>query len=274
MNLRNGCFALLAIVALHQPLMAQAAAQQNTAALSTSSTGKAAASPDATTTVDDQWHFSFLPYLWFAGMHGTVGALGFKTGVSASPGDLLSHFNFGLMGTFEARRNRLILPTDMMWIRLSDDHGVPLNEIGITGIDFRVGQFLLTPKVGYQVLDNPRLKIHALAGMRYWHLGQKLTFKPALFNGISTSQNWVDAIGGGRITVPFTPKVSLMVAGDAGGGGASSDYQLVGLLGYQLKPNIDLQAGWRYLVVNYRDGGFLYNVTTSGVGIGATFRFK
>jgi hypothetical protein len=224
--------------------------------------------------MDDKWHFDFLPYLWFAGMHGTVGAQGYETNVSASPGDLLSHFNFGLMGTSDVRRNRLILPTDMMWIRLSDDHGVPENEYGVTKIDFRAGQFLLTPKAGYLVLDKPRLKIHAVAGIRYWHLGQKLTFTPAVINSISTSQNWVDGIGGARFTIPVTPKVRLMIAGDAGGGGANSDYQIVGILGYQIKPKFDLNVGWRYLAVNYRTYAFLYDVTTSGVGIGATFRFK
>jgi len=270
------CFAL-ALVALHQPLTAQDAVQQNTAALGTltSSTGQAASS-NANTTLDDQWHFGFLPYLWFAGMHGTTGVRGFETNVSASPGDLLSHFNIGLMGTFEARRNHILLPLDLMWIRLSDDHSVPVNEIGTNAIDFRAGQFLLGPKVGYRVVDTPRIAVDALAGIRYWHLGEKLTFKPTIVNGLSTSQNWVDGVGGARITVPLSPKVSVIVAGDAGGGGANSDYQLVGLLGYQLKPTIVLQAGWRYLNVNYRSGSqlFLYDMTTSGVVIGATFRFK
>ena len=31
------------------------------------------AQPDTTGTNDDQWHVGFLPYLWFAGMHGTTG---------------------------------------------------------------------------------------------------------------------------------------------------------------------------------------------------------
>jgi hypothetical protein len=65
-----------------------------------------------------------------------------------------------------------------------------------------------------------------------------------------------------------------MIAGDAGGGGANSDYHLVGTLGYQIKPKIDLRVGWRYLAVNYRTSAFLYDVTASGVGLGATFRFK
>src|SRR5690348_17447180 len=42
---------------------------------------------------DTGWHLALSPYLWFAGSHGTVGALGRDVSIRASPGDLLSHFD-------------------------------------------------------------------------------------------------------------------------------------------------------------------------------------
>jgi hypothetical protein len=215
-------------------------------ATSQGASGAAAAPPDTSGANDDQWHIAFLPYLWFAGMHGRTGVLGYNTSVRASPGDLLSHFNIGLMGTVQARRNRLVLPLDLMWIRLSDNNSLPENEAGVNSIDFRVGQFLLTPKIGYRVIDATKFKVDALAGLRYWHLGEKLTFKPTLANGVSdvsTSENWVDAIAGGRIQMLLSPKASIFILGDGGGGGASPDYQVAGLLSYQVKKNLSLDAG-------------------------------
>ena len=249
---------------------------QQQSELSTLSSTDGDAQPDATGAMDDQWHIGFLPYLWFAGMHGTTGVLGFNTSVSASAGDLLSHFNMGLMAVTEVRRNRVVLPVDMMWIRLSDNHALPLNEVGVNSIDFRAGQFLVTPEGGYRIVDKPNLKVDALAGLRYWHLGEKLTFSPTRFNGVSTSQNWVDAIGGSKIHMLLSPKASIVIAGDAGGGGASPDYQVVGLVGFQAKKNIALQAGWRYLYVHYRNNShlFLYDIAASGAVVGATFYFK
>jgi len=44
---------------------------------------------------DDHWHIAVSPYLWFPGVHGTIGALGHDLGYSASPADLLSNFRFG-----------------------------------------------------------------------------------------------------------------------------------------------------------------------------------
>ena len=48
------------------------------------------------------WQVSVSPYLWFPGVHGTVGAFDRDARVSASPIDLLSHFRFGLMGAADA----------------------------------------------------------------------------------------------------------------------------------------------------------------------------
>src|SRR5215813_6899120 len=88
------------------------------------------------------WHLELSPYLWFAGSHGTVGALGHNISMHASPGDLLSHLDIGLMGAAEARYKRFVLNGNLQWIRLSDDHALSLSQIGITSADVRVGQLV------------------------------------------------------------------------------------------------------------------------------------
>lgn len=112
--------------------------------------------------------------------------------------------------------------------------GVPANEDGIESISFRVGQFILSPKAGYDIIDTTKLKVDSRVGWRYWHLGERLHFNPVLFNGVSTSENWVDAVAGIRIEMILT-KASITILGDAGGGGASPDYQVAGLLGLKVK---------------------------------------
>jgi len=71
----------------------------------------------------------------------------------------------------------------------------------------------------------------------------------------------------------LSPKLVVAILGDAGGG-ANSDYQIAGFLGYKLK-KVTLQAGWRYLPTNYRPrGGFVYDMTTSGLLPGVTIPLK
>ena len=70
---------------------------------------------------------------------------------------------------------------------------------------------------------------------------------------VGTSQGWADVIGGANIVVPFSPKIAVLVPGDAGGGGANVDYQVAGLVNYQIKPKWGIGLGYRYLDVNYRN---------------------
>ena len=95
-------------------------------------------------------------------------------------------------------------------------------------------------------------------------------------NGVSASQDWVDALGGARLQMFVTPKLSMVIAGDAGGGAATPDYEAMGLVGWKVKKCTALQAGWRYLHVHYRNNNnlFLYDVASAGGIIGATFTFK
>jgi hypothetical protein len=275
--LQNAFFRVLLAILVSPLLVSRAVAQQETFESSTSSPlGGSNAQTDTSGAMDNQWHIAFTPYLWFAGAHGTTGVRGYNTSVHASPGDLLSHFNMGLMLSTDVRRNRFVLPVDMMWIRLSDNHSLPQNAAGVNSIDFRAGQFILTPGAGYRVVDKPNLKVDGLVGLRYWHLGEKLTFSPTIFNGVSTSQNWVDALGGARFLMQVTPQLSMTIAGDAGGGAATPDYEVMGLVGLKVRKNLTLQAGWRYLDVHYRNNSnlFLYDMAEGGGIFGATFHFR
>jgi len=119
--------------------------------------------------------------------------------------------------------------------------------------------------------------VDGLVGARYWHLGERFHFNPILYNGFTTSQDWADAVGGLRVEMPLSPKASITVVGDGGKGGALQDYQIAGSLNYKIKKNITLFGGWRYLDVDYQKNNgnfFLYNMTVSGVGLGAVFNFK
>ena len=226
------------------------------------------------------WHVAVSPYLWFPGVHGTIGAFGRDVGIHATPGDLLSNFRFGLMGGLETRYKRVVLPVDLMWIRLEDDKALPFANLMATKAKLKGSEFLLTPKIGYRLFDEERIKIDALTGLRYWHFSENLKFVPSNLNlNFSESQNLVDPLVGGRVQLGLTPKIVANVLGDVGGWGTGSqlEYQVAGLLGYRIKPKWTLQAGYRYLSIDYRNsnrGGTVVYLITSGVIFGATIDLK
>jgi hypothetical protein len=241
-------------------------------AAATPSDGAAAAS----TASESDWHFTVSPYLWFPGVHGNiVGPNGGEFGFSASPGDLLSHFRIGLMGVVEPRYKRIVMPLDIMWIRLGSDRALP-NTPGQGVANLHATEFFLSQKIGYRLIDSEKVKIDALAGFRYWYFGESLSFTTNTLN-FSGSQSWVDPLVGGRITGILTPKVGVTVGGDVGGWGVGSqiDYQAFGLLGYRIKPALALQAGYRYLYFDRRRASGAYlDVATSGVLFGVSITLK
>jgi hypothetical protein len=262
------------LVATPDPLTADVPASSD-AEVATPATPATSAPPVGEPTGD--WHFAVSPYLWFPGVHGTVGARGHDASVHASPGDLLSHFRFGLMGLVDTRYKRIVIPVDMMWIRLGANNALPLTDEAVTA-HVKGQEFILTPKIGYRLVDSEIVKIDALTGFRHWHFGAnlRLSTSETSTQTFSGSENWVDPLVGGRILANLSPKISVSIGGDVGGWNTGSliDYQIGGVLGYRVKPAVVLQVGYRYLATDYRSGGTTINLVTSGVLFGATFTLK
>jgi hypothetical protein len=236
-----------------------------------------ASKPDSPDPSDEGWHVAFTPYIWFAGMHGTVGALGHEASVHANFSDIFNYLNIGLMGAVEPRYNRIVMPVDFMWMKLSDNKALPFDE-GAISVKAKLTETIFTPKIGYRFIDTEKFKVDALFGIRYWHISNNFTLQPTqIANGFTASASWVDGLGGANIQAALGPKVVLTVLGDAGGGSARSDYQVAGALGYRLGKKWILQVGYRYLSVNYRPGGragFIDDVRMPGLVLGATWNIK
>ena len=222
---------------------------------------------------DDKWHFVSLSYLWFPGISGTVGARGYSTRVAVSPGDILDHFNIGLMGSFEPQYKRWSLPLDFVWVKLSADKAF----VNVPGYSAKttLKEGIFTQKVNYLVVNGKMVQVRATAGVRGWYVSENLQLQPPTPPNFSvgTSQGWADVVGGANIIVPFSSKIAVFVTGDAGGGGANVDYQVASFANYQIKPKWGIGVGYRYLDVNYRNS--IQNVLDfHQSGIALTFIWK
>jgi len=230
--------------------------------------------PGSPVASSDGWHVDFTPYLWLSGIHGTTGVGGHEASIHAGFSDVLSYLNLGFMATTEVRYNRILVPVDFLWIKLTDKKAFPAEE-GPTSAKAEFKQTILTPSVGYRLIDGEKLKADGLVGIRYWHLNSSFNLQPSEFGSFSGTANWVDVLGGGRIEAVLTPKLSITVIGDAGGGQANSDYEVVGLMGLRVAKKWTLLAGYRYMAVNYRPSStFVFDTALSGIVIGATWNIK
>lgn len=127
----------------------------------------------------------------------------------------------------------------------------------------------------YELLEGGRLDV--LGGGRYWYLATELkAFLPAPIGTrkADDSIDWIDPFVGVRSHLPFLDRFHLMLRGDVGGFGVSSDfsYNLGAGVAWELTMCFQLALGWRHLYVDY-DDNFVFDVTTSGPLLGFLWRF-
>src|SRR5689334_16063477 len=126
---------------------------------------------------DDTWHTSISPYLWLAGANGTIGFRGREVKIDQSFTDIFSNLKFGVMGLSEVRRGRISILTDLMYVRLGDEKGFPVqgfpNDVNVKAT---LNTFTLSPYLGYRIVGSRRGSIDFLTGGRYYHINSTIKF--------------------------------------------------------------------------------------------------
>jgi hypothetical protein len=143
----------------------------------TGAQGQVASYPldDQTNFTQDTWHISVTPYVWLAGLDGTVGLSGHVADVHQSFGDILGNLKVGFMGLGEVRRGRFGLLTDILYLRVGDQTAVPVTGLpSAVPIKATANTFTLQPSFAYRAYAKHRVAIDATAGVRYWHLDAKV----------------------------------------------------------------------------------------------------
>ena len=220
----------------------------------------------------DNWRVGISFYGWFAGLHGTVGVAGHDAGIHVSFTNLFHALIFEIPVAVEADKGRFVMPIDFLWLKLGVNNALPLNDFEEDSIDTKMTESIFTPKFGYRLVDGDHFKVDVLGGLRYWYVSLNNTLYPS-GDSYGRSLNIIDGLGGGRIILPAGEKAAITIAGDAGAGSSTLDYQLLGLLNLNLTPKFGMALGWRYLYEDYRNNanGAIFNPTTSGVIAGFNF---
>jgi hypothetical protein len=221
----------------------------------------------------DKWHFQLTPYLWIAGVSGRGGIGDLSVNIDSSITDDNVKLNAGFMGTFEARRNKLIITTDLQYSNLGTENPTPGPLFSNASADFKT--FVLDTEVGYRVAANEDKGrfIDVLGGVRYWHLRADLNFDEGILSARSAtgSRQWVDGVAGLRGRAALSKKVFVSGKADLGGGGSKLTYQLFGGAGIRVGDRISLIGGYRHLHVNYDRDNFLFDMSLAGPIFGVSF---
>jgi hypothetical protein len=227
------------------------------------------------------WHVDWEPlYLWFTGLSGNLGAAGYTAPVNASFSDAIKDLNIGLMTNLDVRRKRIGMNTDLIFMSLSSDQKSSPTLPSYVGFTANAKEFIVDPQVYFRLIDLPLGSIDAIGGGRYWHLNNSIdlfpvdTTQPTITAG--QTQNWIDPVFGARFLLKLYKGSFVDIHGDAGGFGVGSQltYQTYAGIGQEFKKRYSMLLGYRYMFVDYKNGGFLFDVHMSGLQAGFGIRFK
>jgi opacity protein-like surface antigen len=235
---------------------------------------------DAATTETSPWSFRASPYIWFAGMNGDVGVNENLPTIDVDVGfrdifDAIDWFPPPVMLVGEVRYERFAFITDFVYLGLEGEDERTRGPVTVAA-ELELDTIIWTFAGSFRAVDSDRVSLDVLAGGRLWNLDAEGTLAgPLAVRQRSGSQTWVDPIIGIAGWVELGGGFALQAEGDVGGFGVASDidWQLLGTLQYQVAESVALEAGYRYLAVDYDDGGFLFDMALHGPIIGGTFRF-
>jgi hypothetical protein len=256
------------------------------------STGALAQQPASET---DSWQFGVTIYGWFPDISGETsftqpgGTNDFKIDI----GDILDNLEFTLMGTFDARKGRWGILTDLIYMDVGDSQtgtrevtigGIELPVNASANVDLDLKSWIWTLTGYYRTLDQPGMTLDVVAGARHLDIEQRVNWVvtgnvgsipvPDRTGAAEVSLTIWDALIGIRGRFAFGAQNSWFVPYylDIGTGDSDFTWQGIAGLGYAYRW-CEVVAIWRYLYYDLPSGKAIDDMNFSGPAIGVTFRW-
>lgn len=222
------------------------------------------------------WEFRLGLPGWISGIEGDVGVFGTTSAIDVPFDDIVSNLDMVVASNFEARKGRWGLLTGLAYMELSGAAGTPGPLINRVTLEMK--QLMIDAAVSYALVDGESCRVELLGGARYNYIDLGLNILsavPALNRNVAGDTGWVDPYIGFLVRGKLAEPLTLVVKGDIGGFGVSSDitWQAYAGLEYKISKHMYAGLGYRALGVDYTDGGFTYDVITSGVQIEMGLKF-
>ncbi len=212
------------------------------------------------------------------GMEGDAGAKGVSAEVDLSKEDVLED----LQGAFTA----LVIGDNGRWGYWASFEYVDVGDDAAKVLFPDVTNVFVEGKANFKtVIVDSGLSYHipgvdwleALVGVRYWGLEQDLKSSRSSDLGgesrsVSNDEQWLDGFAGVKAEIPIANRWGATIRLDAGGGGSDSSYQALGLVNFAVTERWTTVFGYRYLKVDYEDGGFLFDMTMKGFELAVLYR--
>jgi len=221
-----------------------------------------AVAPGSVIAQEADWEFGVEIYLWGASVGGETGS---GSDLNVDFEDLVEDLNLGFMGVFGAQKGKWSFLADVIYLDVEGDTTV---GPGVK-LDLELTGWVVTPAVGYNLVETERGRLDILGGARYLYLDTDLRLGSDSF---PDSGSFWDGIVGVRGAVNLTEKWYLPYYLDIGTGESDLTWQALGGVGYKFN-KFDVVVAYRYLYWDFKDGDQLDDLNFHGPYVGFKFVF-
>jgi len=246
--------------------------------------------------LSDKWQFQAILYAYLPSIGGTTSFPERRapSSVNVNVDQILNNLNFTFMGTFEARKGRWGLFTDLIYLDVSGDKSgtrdftiggrdIPSSLNG--NLDLTIKGTVWTIAGEYGAVRDPSAVVDVLAGARLLDMRQTLGYSfsadigpyagPGRSGNLDVSASYWDAVVGVKGRFAFGDRRQWFVPyyADVGTGESDLTWQVFGGLGYQFSSWGSVLAGWRYLDYNFKSSSAIESVNFNGPMIGVAFNW-
>jgi hypothetical protein len=221
------------------------------------------------------WTFNVNLYAWAAGLDGRVRTLPPLPSVNVNIGfnDVLKNLDVALMGSVEARLDRFILFSDLIYSRLSPEKGFTVAGFPVNAT-IESTSFIGLAAAGYRFVSVPGFTLDGFAGARGFSMSNTLTLQsPGGSIAYGKDEQWLDGVVGARARYALSDKLTAIAIGFVGAGGSKYHWDLYGGLNYAFSERWSAFAGYRALKVDFAKRHFIYDTTQHGPVTGVHIRF-
>lgn len=242
------------------------------------SSGASAESSTAANPIPDDWSVNISPYVWGAGLEGSVASFPNAPAADVDVGfkDILKHLDMGGMMIAQVRYRRFAGYMDLIYTSISAEQDTPLGIL-FDDVELENEVFIGTFGGAYRAIETDHASLDLLAGVRVWSVDTDLKLLGGLLpdQDFEHNEDWIDPIVGLHGRYQFDNGLFVTSLSQVGGFGVGSHltWDTFGGVGFQFNNSVSAIAGYRHLEVDYEHNGFVFDVEMSGPVIGMTIAF-
>ena len=228
--------------------------------------------------LSDNWEFSTSLNLWGPTIKSET-STGEEVEITLS--DIIKNLDMTLMGSVGVSKDKWLFYTDVLHLSLEDNSNSTLVDappaLKLSLTNTKMKSWIVSPKVGCDVLHSDQFSLYLLAGARYHWVENTLKVKAKTplgtesSNVVSTDEGW-DGIVGAQGKVFLKERWYLPFYGDVGSGDSDLTWSLFGGVGYKFS-KANLIVGYRHLRFNFDEDASLDHLYITGPIVGFEYVF-